>query len=82
MKNYSEAVKDKSKRQLTAKGNSFVWRCIDIVAKAKGTNKFAPDFKEDKEKIRVLIHDLLIDKEMTIKDVTALIKEYKFKTLN
>ena len=82
MKNYSEAVKDKSKRQLTAKGNTFVWRCIDIVANAKGTNKFSPDFKADKEKIRVLIHDLLIDKELSIKDVTELIKEYKFKTIN
>lgn len=77
MKNHNEAVHSKEKRQLTAKGNKFLWRCIEIVAVSKGLHKYSPEMKELKEKLQTLIHHLLIDKELTIKEVTELIKNSK-----
>jgi len=74
MKNYGEMVKDKQKRQLTAKGNSFIWRCIDIIAKSKGLNRYSPEMKETKETFKELAHHLLIDKELSQKKIIEIIK--------
>lgn len=74
MKNYSEYICNKANRQLTAKGNKFLWRCITIVADSKGLNKYSPEMKEPKEKISEIIKHLLIDKELTKDDVIELIK--------
>lgn len=79
MKNYNEAVHCKEKRELTAKGNKFVWRCIEIVGNSKGLHVYSPQMKELKEKVREIIHHLLIDKELTIAEVTELIKQSNFK---
>lgn len=75
MKNHNEAVHSKEKRQLTAKGNKFLWRCIEIVGNSKGLHKYSPEIKEVKEQLTTLIKHLLIDKELTIKEVTELIKQ-------
>jgi len=75
MKNYSEAVHSKQKRILTAKGNKFLWRCIEIVGNSKGLHKYSPEMKPVKEQLTTLIKHLLIDKELTIKEVTELIKQ-------
>lgn len=78
MKNYNEAVHSKQKRQLTAKGNKFLWRCIDIIANSRGLHKYSPEMKEVKEKFSNIIHILLIDKELSIKEVTEIIKSSRF----
>lgn len=77
-RNHSEAVADKSKRQLTAKGNKFLWRCIDIVANSKGSNRYAPEMKEVKDGLESLIKYLLIDKGHTIKEVVEIIKQSEY----
>jgi len=74
MKNYSEAVHNKQSRVLTAKGNKFLWRCIEIVGNSKGLHRYSPEIKEVKEQLTTLIKHLLIDRELTIKEVTELIK--------
>lgn len=79
MKNYSELIADKQKRKLTAKGNKFVWRCIDIIAASKGLHKYSPEMKPIKEKFVPIVHHLIIDKEMTIQEITEVIKQSQFK---
>lgn len=77
MKNHNEAVKDKQKRQLTAKGYKFLNRLNHIVAESKGLSIYHKEIRETKIKIRSIIEHLLIDKEMTIAQVTELIKNSK-----
>jgi len=78
MKNYSELIKDKQQRTLTAKGNSFVWKCIDVIAEIKGLHRYSNELKPVKEKFSKVIYDLIIDKEMNIKEITDLIKSRQF----
>jgi len=77
-KNYNEAVANKQKRQLTAKGNQFLWRCIDIVAASKASNRYAPEMKELKERLEHVIKYLLVDKEHSIKEVIEIIKSSEY----
>lgn len=78
MKNYSDTIKSKSERTLTAKGYSFVWKCIDIVADQKGLCRYDSNLKETKEKLKKVLTDLLIDKEMSINEIKELIKSRAF----
>lgn len=78
MKNYSVIIKSKQERTLTAKGNKFVWRCVDIIAASKGLNKYSPEMKTVKEKFSNVVKYLLIDKELSIEQVTDLIKSSRF----
>jgi len=74
MRNYSETICNKQKRQLTAKGNKFLSQLIDIAAKKYGLTRYHSEFKPLKDKIRILVHHLLIDKELTINEVKEIIK--------
>lgn len=78
MRNHNEAVKDPHKRILTAKGNDFLWRCIDIAANVKGSHRCAKSFRETRDKLETLIKHLLIDKGMTMGEVKELIKSRKY----
>lgn len=77
-KNYSDTIKSVQDRTLTAKGYKFVTRCIDIIAANKGLHRYSPEMKPYKEKFRLIMLDLFIDKRMTIQQVTDLIKSRKF----
>ena len=74
MKNYSETICNKEKRQLTAKGYKFLTQIVQIVANKNGLHRCQSEFKPVKEKIYNLIHHLLIDKELTINEVKEIIK--------
>lgn len=78
MKNYSDTVKCPNKRILTAKGKRFLWKCIDIIAAHKSLHRYSKDMQPIKEKFTAIIHDLLIEKGMTIAEVTDLIKSRQF----
>lgn len=78
MKNHSELIKSASERTLTAKGYKFLWRCIDIIADHKGLNRYSSDMKEVKANFSKIIHVLIIDKGMDIKQITDLIKSRKY----
>lgn len=75
-KNYSELIKDKNKRILTAKGYKFQWQCIELIAKTKNQNfcRFSPQIKELKNKFTEIYLHLVIDKELTLKEIKELIK--------
>jgi len=77
-RNHTELIKDKSKRTLTAKGNSFVWKCLDIIAKLKSTHRYSKDFKDVQIKFKSIIYDLIIDKGMSISDIIELIKSRQY----
>ena len=74
MKNYSELIRSKNKRVLTAKGCRFLWRCIDVIALQNNTSRYSTEIKPLKEKLTVLIHHLIIDKGCSIEDIKAMIK--------
>lgn len=78
MKNHSELIKSVSERTLTAKGYKFLWKCIDIIAEHKGTHRYAKDYKEVKDKFSKIVHVLIIDKGMSIKEITDLIKSRNY----
>jgi hypothetical protein len=74
MKNYSETICNKSKRQLSAKGNDFLQKCIMIALNKKDLNRYSQEAKPIKSKMKDLIHFLLIDEEKTIEEVKEIIK--------
>jgi hypothetical protein len=75
-KNYSELIKDKNKRLLTAKGHKFQWQCIELIAKTKNVNfcMYSPQIKELKNKFTNIYLHLVIDKELNLKQIKELIK--------
>lgn len=73
MKNYSELIKSKSERTLTAKGYKFLWRGIALIAETKGLSIYSIEMKESKEKFSNIIKHLIIDKEMNINEIKELI---------
>ena len=75
-KNYSELIKDKNKRLLTAKGYKFQWQCIELIANTKNVNccRFSPEIKELKNKFTNIYLHLVIDKELNLKQIKELIK--------
>lgn len=77
-RNYSDLIKSKEQRTLTAKGNRFLWRCIDVIAENKGLNRYSNELKETKDKFKNIIYFLIIDKGMSISEITELIKSRKF----
>ena len=79
MKNYSDLIKNKQKRTLTAKGNKFVWKCVDIVAKQKGLTIYHAEIKPLKEKLNSILYFLMIDKELELVDIKLMIKN---RTIN
>lgn len=78
-KNYSELIKDKNKRILTAKGYKFQWQCIELIAKTKNVNfcRFSPEIKELKNKFTKIYLHLVIDEEFSLKEIKELIKNRK-----
>ncbi len=74
MKNYSDTICNKTKRQLSAKGNDFLQKCIMIALNKKGLNRYSNEAKPIKSKMKDLIHYLLIDEEKTIDEVKEIIR--------
>lgn len=68
-KNETDLIKSTAKRQLTAKGYRFLNRCISALEKNTGLNRYSKEIKPKKEKLSLLIHSLIIDKKMTIKQI-------------
>lgn len=79
MKNYSDLIKNKKERTLTAKGQKFVWRCIEIVAKQHGLTIYHSEIKELKEKIKSIMNELIIDKGYNLAEIKSFIKN---RTIN
>jgi len=73
-KNYSDLIKSKENRTLTAKGYKFLWKCIDVVADNKGLSRYSKDLKGIKEKLRLIIEQLIIDEEKTLQEIKSIIK--------
>ena len=76
-KNYSETIKDKQKRTLTAKAYKFVHNCIEISANQEGLTRYHAQMKPLKEKIYSLMNYLILDKELSIQEIKELIKNRK-----
>lgn len=76
-RNYSELIKDKQKRILTAKGYKFLWRCIDIAADQRGLCRYSHELKDIKNKLQTILNHLIIDKEMTIDQIKELVQHKK-----
>ena len=74
MKNYSDLIKNKQERTLTAKGQKFVWRCIEIAAKQHGFTVYHSEIKPLKEKLKTTLNYLMIDKGFTIDAIKLMIK--------
>jgi hypothetical protein len=66
MKNQSDTICNKQKRQLTAKANKFVTRCSDIALNKRGINRYCADARPMKAKVKELLHYLFLDLEYSI----------------
>lgn len=73
MKNYSDTICNKTKRQLSAKGADFLHKCTMIALNKKGLNKYSQEARPIQSKMKELIHYLLIDEEKTIDEVKEII---------
>ncbi len=78
-RNYSELIRDKGKRQLSAKGYKFIKRCIDIVAAQHGTSYHDPKMKPVREKIYSLVEHLIIDQGKNLDEIKEIIKNRTIK---
>ena len=81
MKNYSELIKDKNKRILSAKGYKFLWRCIDIVAEQNGVCRYSKEITPLKEKLRNILNFLIIDEELSLEEIKLMIKNREINTI-
>lgn len=81
MKNYSDLIKSKEQRILTAKGYKFVWKCIDIVAKQNNTSRYSNEIKRQKDLLKKTIEDLIFEKGLSISEIKSLIKD-RFKKIS
>lgn len=77
MKNYSEYIKSKSERTLTAKGYKFLTACIEIACKNKGYTRYHSEMKDIKTKLNTIITSLFIDKGFNKEQIIELIKSRK-----
>ena len=66
MKNYSETICNKSKRQLSAKASKFVYKCTQIALNKRGINQYSSEARPIQAKVRELLNYLFIDLEYTI----------------
>ena len=82
MKNYSDLINNKAKRTLSAKGNKFLSKCIDIVAKSKGLTRYHSEMNTLKENLSKNIKFLIIDKEMNLEEIKEIIKNSKNIEIN
>jgi hypothetical protein len=79
MKNETELIKSTNKRQLTAKGYSFLNNCIGIMAQQYGLTRYHSEMKPKKEKLSALIHSLIIDEKKTTEEIKEMIKNRTIK---
>lgn len=79
MKNYSDLIKSKTERTLTAKGYKFLWKCIDVIAMQNNVNRYSKEIGPMKEKFSEIIHHLIIDRGMTLDEIKDAIKNREIK---
>lgn len=83
MKNYSETICNKNKKQLTAKANKFVHQCVKIALNKRNINQYSSEAKPIKEKVKELLYYLFFDLEYTIEQAKETInKRIEKNTLN
>jgi hypothetical protein len=73
MKNQSETICNKQKRQLTAKANKFVTQCSDIALNKKGINRYCADARPIQNKVKELLHYLFFELEYSISQAKEVI---------
>ena len=74
MKNQSETICNKQKRQLTAKANKFVNRCSDIALNKRGVNRYSLEARPIKSKVKELLHYLFLDLGYSIEQAKEVIQ--------
>lgn len=74
MKNFSETICDRQKRQYSAKGSKFLHQCQKIALNKKGLNFYSPEARPIKDKIKNLIDFLVFDELKTIPEIKEIIK--------
>ena len=82
MKNETALIKSTQKRQLTAKGNKFVWQCIEIAARQRNLHEYSQEIRPLKEKLRTVLYFLIIDEGKNIDQIKDMIKHRKINFEN
>ena len=77
-KNETDLIKSKKNRLLTAKGYKFLNNCIELAANQRGLNRYHNEFKPLKEKIKTIIEDLIIDKNLSIEQIKEIAQKNRF----
>jgi hypothetical protein len=82
MKNETALINSTQKRYLTAKGNKFVWQCIEIVAQQNNLHRYSQELKPLREKLRTVLYFLIIDEGKNIDQIKDMIKHRKINFEN
>ena len=82
MKNETALIKSTQKRQLTAKGNKFVWQCIAVIAQQNNLHRYSQELKPLREKLRTVLYFLIIDEGKNIDQIKDMIKHRKINFEN
>ena len=79
-KNYSDLICDKANRTLTAKAGKFQWRCIELIAKQRNLYycRYSPEIRVLKNSFNDIFTHLVIDKELSLREIKEIIKSSDF----
>lgn len=78
-KNYNKLIKDKESRKLSSAGYRLFSKCFDIVCKQRNLTIYHKETKPLRDKLMKLMEYLIIDKEMSKKEIKDLIKNKKIE---
>lgn len=70
-------IKDRATRQLSALGFKQLYRIIDKACEANGTHRLKSDAKPLVAQVRVLVYDLIFEKNVTKDQLSKLQKAIK-----
>lgn len=73
-KNYSDLIKDKKNRTLTAKGYKFLSKCIDIAAEQRGLTRYHKEIKPIREQLRAILTHLIVDLEYSTAEIKKVVQ--------
>jgi len=74
VKNETSLIKSSIRRTLTAKGNKFCYRLVDVAAKQRGLTRYHKEFRPLKEKLLDSVKSLIIDHGKNEKEIKLIIK--------
>lgn len=78
-RNYSKLIRNKEKRELSAAGYKFFYRCFQLACEQRKLTVYHKKTKPLKDKLKKLMEHLIIDREMSKEEIKELVQNKKIE---